>query len=107
VRSHSTAARVSLLGACANALAASSAVWDEPVAMFSFFRRLQRKELLAAEFPAEYRELLVENVPLYRALSEDEREKLEGLVKILLAEKRFAGVGGLELSEEMCVAIAA
>lgn len=75
--------------------------------MFSFFRRLQRKELLAAEFPAEYRQLLVENVPLYRALSEDEREKLEGLVKILLAEKRFAGVGGLELSEEMCVAIAA
>jgi MtfA peptidase len=75
--------------------------------MFSFWRRLKRKEVLASDFPQAYRDLISRNVPLYRALSEVEQRKLESLVRILLAEKRFVGAGGLELTEEMCVTIAA
>ncbi len=75
--------------------------------MFSFWRRLQRKELLETEFPEETRRLISKNVPLYQFLSLAEQRKLEALVRILIAEKRFVGAGGLELTEEMCIAIAA
>lgn len=75
--------------------------------MFSFWRKLQRKEILESEFPEDYKKLISKNVPLYRCLDAAEQRKLECLVRILLAEKRFVGAGGLELTEEMCVAIAA
>lgn len=75
--------------------------------MFSFWRRLQRKEILELDFPEETREIISKNVHLYQFLDSNEQRKLEALVRILLAEKRFVGAGGLELTEEMCLAIAA
>ncbi len=75
--------------------------------MFSLWRRLSRRDLFASPFPEEYRILIRKNVPLYPRLPEVDREKLEGLVRILIAEKNFIGAGGLQLTEEMCVAIAA
>jgi len=75
--------------------------------MFAFFRRLSRRDLLLSPFPDEYRQLISANVPLYSKLPQGDRDKLEGLVRILIAEKNFVGAGGLELTEEMCVAIAA
>src|SRR5258708_1980466 len=47
------------------------------------------------------------NVPLARGLSSDERERLLRLVQVFLAEKHFEGCGGLTLTEEMKVTIAA
>jgi MtfA peptidase len=75
--------------------------------MFSFWRKLRRKEILESEFPEDYKKLISKNVPLYRCLEQVEQRKLESLVRILLSEKRFVGAGGLDLTEEMCVAIAA
>src|ERR1041384_3215284 len=46
-------------------------------------------------------------VPLARGLSSDERERLLRLVQVFLAEKHFEGCGGLTLTEEMKVTIAA
>ncbi len=75
--------------------------------MFDWWRRLGRADVLAAPFPDEYRELLLERVPLVRWLDEAQRSKLEALIKIFLTEKNFEGAGGLELTEEMSVVIAA
>jgi len=75
--------------------------------MFAFWRRLSRRDLFESPFPDEYRELIDKNVALYSKLPAEDRDKLERLVRILIAEKNFVGVGGLELTEEMCVAIAA
>lgn len=75
--------------------------------MFSIFRRLQRRQLLESEFPPEYRALITKNVPLYGTFGLEEQKKLESLVRIFLSEKRFVSAGGLSLTEEMCVAIAA
>jgi Mlc titration factor MtfA (ptsG expression regulator) len=75
--------------------------------MFAFFRKLSRRDLFETPFPEEYKKLVARNVPLYEKLSAEERQKLEGLIRILLAEKNFVGAGGLELTEEMCLAIAA
>src|SRR5881296_3790074 len=47
------------------------------------------------------------NVPLARGLSSDERERLLRLVQVFLADKHFEGCGGLTLTEEMKVTIAA
>src|SRR5213594_4139479 len=47
------------------------------------------------------------NVPLARGLSSDERERLLRLVQVFLADKHCEGCGGLTLTEEMKVTIAA
>jgi Mlc titration factor MtfA (ptsG expression regulator) len=65
-------------------------------------RRLQR-----SPFSPEWRSVLRRNVPLYRRLSDAERARLEGHVQVFLAEKRFEGCGGLELTDEIRVTIAA
>jgi Mlc titration factor MtfA (ptsG expression regulator) len=75
--------------------------------MFDWWRRLSRAEVLAHEFPAEYRELIARRVPLFEVLSDPERMKLEALVRIFISEKTFEGAGGLELSPEMRVVVAA
>ena len=47
------------------------------------------------------------NVPYAGKLSPDDRRELEGLVRIFLDTKTFEGCGGLELTDEMRVTIAA
>jgi Mlc titration factor MtfA (ptsG expression regulator) len=74
--------------------------------MFGFKRR-RRARLRAQALPAEWRAILARNVPYYRALASDERRELEGHVQVFLAEKRFEGCGGLALTDEIRVTIAA
>ena len=70
-------------------------------------RRAKRKRLLAAPFPAEWEQIVQKNVPLYDRLPEQLREQLGGLVNVFLAEKDFEGCGGLEITDEIRVTIAA
>ena len=46
-------------------------------------------------------------LPFLSALAVDEQKELKTLVEGFLAEKEFSAVGGLELSDEICVSIAA
>jgi Mlc titration factor MtfA (ptsG expression regulator) len=75
--------------------------------MFDWWRRLSRADVIAEPFPAEFRELLLRRVPCAQLLTAAELDKLEALVRIFNSEKSFEGAGGLELSEEMRVVIAA
>ncbi|HEX9077970.1 MAG TPA: M90 family metallopeptidase [Desulfuromonadaceae bacterium] len=72
--------------------------------MFAFFRR--RERIKRHPFPAAWLELLERNVPLYRRLPEADREELRGHIQLFLAEKRFEGCNGLEMSDEVAVTIA-
>ncbi len=47
------------------------------------------------------------NVPYVRSLPEGDRRELEGLVQIFLEEKWFEGAGGIELTDEIRVTVAA
>ena len=70
-------------------------------------RRAKRRRLLAAPFPAEWEQIVQKNVPLYNRLPESMRDQLCGLVNVFLAEKDFEGCGGLEITDEIRVTIAA
>lgn len=75
--------------------------------MFAFFRRRRRERIRAVPFPAEWCAILARNVPLYTLLPDASRRELEGHVQVLLAEKPFEGCGGLALTDEIRVTIAA
>jgi Mlc titration factor MtfA (ptsG expression regulator) len=75
--------------------------------MFGFFKRRRRDRLKAAPFPSEWEHILQRNVPLYVRLSESDRRELQGHVNVFLAEKHFEGCGGLTLTDEIKVTIAA
>ncbi|MBS4017087.1 MAG: zinc-dependent peptidase [Dechloromonas sp.] len=49
----------------------------------------------------------MDSLPFFRHLNEDERQALKSLSEAFLAEKEFSTAGGLALSDEICVAIAA
>ena len=70
-------------------------------------RRRRWSRLRALPFPDGWRKLLARNVPLYAKLSPAHRHELEGHTQVILAEKRFEGCDGLELTDEIRVTIAA
>lgn len=70
-------------------------------------RNARRKRLLTAPFPEEHKQIVEKNVPLYTRLPDALKEQLHGLVNVFLAEKTFEGCGGLEMTDEIKVTIAA
>ena len=74
--------------------------------MFGFKKR-RRKRLMSLEFPGEWRGVVERNVPYYRRLPPERRRELEGLIRIFLDEKDFEGCGGLEITDEIRITIAA
>ena len=82
------------------ALALGAVFWWRAV------RRARRKRLLAEPLQSGWREILEKNVPLYHRLPAELKGQLEGLINVFLAEKRFEGCGGLEITDEIRVTIA-
>jgi len=66
----------------------------------------RRRELLATPFPAPLQELVEQRTPAYELLDAGERARLRDLVQVFVAEKRWEGCGGLELTDEIRVTIA-
>jgi Mlc titration factor MtfA (ptsG expression regulator) len=58
-------------------------------------------------FPEEWKRTLERNMPYYRRLPQEDRDELHGHTHVLLAEKNFEGCGGLEMTDEIRVTIAA
>jgi len=75
--------------------------------MSFLFGSRKRERLRAAPFPDDWRRTIERNVPIVLRLPPADREELFGHVQVFLAEKHFEGVGGLELTDEIRVIIAA
>jgi MtfA peptidase len=75
--------------------------------VFDLLKTRRRRRLRAQAFPRVWRTFVERNVPLFRRMPEDDRGELLGHVQVFLAEKRFEGCGGLELTDEIRVTIAA
>jgi Mlc titration factor MtfA (ptsG expression regulator) len=69
--------------------------------------RAQPLQLSSDPVPDAWYGIVERNVPLVRGLSSQERERLLRLARVFLADKHFEGCGGLTLTEEMKVTIAA
>ncbi|NJD55515.1 MAG: zinc-dependent peptidase [Nitrospirae bacterium] len=70
-------------------------------------RDRRRRQLSAAPFPPEWDTILEKKVAFYRRLPDNLREQLRRDIRIFLDEKRFEGLGGLEMTDEIRVTIAA
>jgi len=70
-------------------------------------KQQRRKKLLATPFPPEWKRIIAARFPLFKRLPEPDQRELECHVQVFLAEKRFEGCGGLVVTEEMKVCIAA
>jgi len=71
------------------------------------FKERRWAKLRARPFPLEWVLILERNVSAYAALTADEKERLHQHINVFLHEKRFEGVEGLEITDEIRVTIAA
>ena len=75
--------------------------------MLDFFKKSRRAKFRAEPFPEQWLRILERNVSMYAALPPDDQRELQGHIQVFLAEKEFEGCGGLELTDEIRVTIAA
>ncbi|MFM8985184.1 MAG: zinc-dependent peptidase [Planctomycetia bacterium] len=75
--------------------------------LFSWLRTRRRHALAARPFPPAWDAILARLVKQVQWLAPAERQRLERWIVVFLAEKRFEGCGGLEITDEIRVAIAA
>ena len=67
----------------------------------------RRKKWMRQGLPPAWLALLESRVPLYRRLPVELKNQLRGLIRIFIEEKIFEGCGGLFVTDEMKVVIAA
>ena len=75
--------------------------------IFYLLKRWRRRKILAQPFPQAWDEIVTANVVHDRHLNADQRRKLRRLIQVFVAEKNWEGCGGLTLTDEMRVTIAA
>lgn len=74
--------------------------------MFGILKRLRRRRLRRQPFPPAWRAIVDRNLPFYARLNAEDREELELLIMIFIAEKSFEGCGGQVVDDEVRVTIA-
>jgi Mlc titration factor MtfA (ptsG expression regulator) len=75
--------------------------------LLSWWKRRRRRKLLNLPFPAGWDHVLRENFALYGRLTDDERRRLQDRSRIFTAEKYWEGCGGLVVTDEIKITIAA
>lgn len=75
--------------------------------MFGWFKKSRRKRILNQQWPEAWSLHLNRNVRLTWEMTADELLQLQKRIKIFVAETRFEGCDGLEITEEMQVTVAA
>ena len=69
--------------------------------------RYRLKKVIAAPFPDEWIAIVERNIAVYKNLPMPLRLQLRNLIKQFLHKKHFSGAGGLEITDEIRVTIAA
>jgi MtfA peptidase len=75
--------------------------------VFGFLKGRRRRRLLEQPVPAAWRAIVERNLPIFRRLPRADQAELLSHVQVFLDEKIFEGCGGLELTDEIRVTIAA
>ncbi len=74
--------------------------------MFQLLKERRRRRLRAQAIPEAWRDIVARSLPFFARLSAADQKELLGHVQVFLAEKRFEGCAGLELTDEIRVTIA-
>lgn len=72
-----------------------------------WFKKRRRARLASQQFPEEWSKILENNVPLYTNLPMEDKAELRRHILVFIGEKRFEGCGGLVITDEIKVTIAA
>jgi len=75
--------------------------------IFGFLKQQRRRRLRAQPFPREWLVTIKRNVSFFHRLSANDQAELLGHTQVFLAEKRFEGCDGLEITDQVRVTIAA
>ena len=94
---------MNVLFGLAGILIAAVLAWLVPLRL----RRARREKLSKKPLSDAFIEILKRDVRLYELIPEDLRSQLHGHINVFLAEKVFVGCGGLEVTDEMRVTVAA
>ena len=70
-------------------------------------RAYQRRTVWQRPFPARWRKVLRRRVPIFQRLPVDLQLQLKKHMQVFIAEKTFIGCGGLKVTEDMRVVVAA
>ena len=75
--------------------------------IFEFLKQQRRRRQRSRPFPQEWLKLIQRHVVFFHKLPAMDRAELLGHIQVFLAEKRFEGCGGFEITDEVRVTIAA
>jgi len=75
--------------------------------IFSWLKQRRRQRILAEPFPIQWLNYFRDNLLWYPLLDESNRIRLRRDVQVFVAEKNWEGCGGLQMTEEIKVTIAA
>ncbi len=70
-------------------------------------RRARCVRLMNTPPPESWLEILDTNLPMAANLTDNQKRRLFGTMQVFLADKKFEGCGGLEITEEIKVTVAA
>ncbi len=77
-------------------------IWLVPV-----LTQLRRQRLKNQPMSLHWLTIIQQNLPIYQHLPEPLQKRLQGHVNVILAEKQFVGCGGLSITSEIKLTIAA
>lgn len=72
-----------------------------------WLKKWRRNRIASRQFPRQWLEIIENNVSLYNHLPAEDKLELQRHILIFIAEKPFEGCGGLEITDEIKVIIAA
>ena len=75
--------------------------------VLGLFTNRRRERLRSKPISRDWLEILERNVPIFNRLPRHDRKELAGHIQVFLNEKHFEGCGGLELTDEIRLTIAA
>ena len=75
--------------------------------VLGLFTNRRRERLRSKPISRDWLEILERNVPIFNRLPRHDRKELVGHIQVFLNEKHFEGCGGLELTDEIRLTIAA
>lgn len=75
--------------------------------IFSWWKRRRRRKILEQPFPEKWQDIVHRRVVHYDRLTEEEKGRFLDLVQIFLAEKKFEGCNGQEITDEIRLVVAA